>query len=346
MDKKKQDFSIAYFIVAMALMFFVQYTLLTKQVETISYSQFKALVKKGQVAELVVGDKTINGSIKVEGLKEIFGPEKITELGESAKKPLLFLVIRVEDPGLTADLEAAGIPFQGELTSYWLPTILSWVVPMVIFFLLWNFLLNRMGGGAGGGLMQIGKSKAKVYIEKSTGVSFADVAGIDEAEEELVEVVEFLKHPEKYQRLGGHLPKGVLLIGPPGTGKTLLARAVAGEAGVPFFSISGSDFVEMFVGVGAARRGCAIYSPRPWSTRRALFSSMSWMPSAKPAASICSAATTSASRRSISCSPRWTASTRVRASSSWPPPTGPRCWIRPCSAPAGSTGRCSSTSPM
>jgi len=117
---------------------------------------------------------------------------------------------------------------------------------------LWNFLSNRMGG-ASGGLMQIGKSKAKVYIEKSTGVTFADVEGIEEAEEELIEVVEFLKHPEKYQRLGGHLPKGVLLVGPPGTGKTLLARAVAGEAGVPFFSISGSDFVEMFVGVGAAR---------------------------------------------------------------------------------------------
>jgi cell division protease FtsH len=252
-EKKQQDFSIVYFIVAMALMFVAQYALLTKQVETIGYSQFKALVKKGQVAELIVGDKTINGSIKIEGLKEIFAPEKITELDDRAKKPLPFAVVRVDDPRLTAELEEAGIPFKGELTSYWLPTILSWVVPMVIFFLLWNFLLNRMGGGAGGGLMQIGKSKAKLYLEKSTGVSFADVAGIDEAEDELVEVVEFLKHPEKYQRLGGHLPKGVLLVGPPGTGKTLLARAVAGEAGVPFFSISGSDFVEMFVGVGAAR---------------------------------------------------------------------------------------------
>src|SRR6516162_3206680 len=108
-------------------------------------------------------------------------------------------------------------------------------------------------GGAQSGLMQIGKSKAKVYIEKKTGVTFADVAGIDEAEEELVEVVEFLKKPEKYQRLGGHIPKGVLLLGPPGTGKMLLARAVAGEAEVPFFSISGSDFVELFAGVGASR---------------------------------------------------------------------------------------------
>jgi cell division protease FtsH len=129
-------------------------------------------------------------------------------------------------------------------------TILSWVVPVALFFLVWSYLMKRMGGG-GAGLMQIGKSKAKVYIEKKTGVTFADVEGIDEAKEELIEVVEFLKSPEKYQRLGGHIPKGVLLLGPPGTGKTLLARAVAGEAGVPFFSISGSDFVEMFVGVGA-----------------------------------------------------------------------------------------------
>ena len=252
-EKGKQDFSIAYFIMALAMIFILQYALLTKQVETISYSQFKALVKKGQVAELVVRDKTISGSIKVEGLREIFPAEKIAELGEGAKKPLSFLVVRVEDQQLTAELEAAGVPFKGEVTSDWLPTVLSWVVPIVIFFVLWNFLMNRMGGGAGGGLMQIGKSKAKVYIEKSTGVTFADVEGIEEAEEELIEVVDFLKHPEKYQRLGGHIPKGVLLVGPPGTGKTLLARAVAGEAGVPFFSISGSDFVEMFVGVGAAR---------------------------------------------------------------------------------------------
>jgi cell division protease FtsH len=252
-EKRKQDFSIAYFMVALAMIFILQYALLTKQVETISYSQFKALVKKGQVAELVVRDKTISGSIKVDGLKEIFSPEKIKELGEGATKPLSFLVVRVEDQQLTAELEAAGVPFKGEVTSDWLPTVLSWVVPIIIFFVLWNFLIIRMGGGAGGNLMQIGKSKAKVYIEKSTGVTFADVEGIEEAEEELIEVVDFLKHPEKYQRLGGHIPKGVLLVGPPGTGKTLLARAVAGEAGVPFFSISGSDFVEMFVGVGAAR---------------------------------------------------------------------------------------------
>jgi cell division protease FtsH len=158
----------------------------------------------------------------------------------------------VEDADLTAELERAGVSFKGEIASEWLMNILSWVLPVVVFVAMWVLLSSRLTG-PGGGFMQVGKSRAKVYIEKKTGVTFADVEGIDEAEEELIEVVEFLKHPEKYQRLGGHLPKGVLLVGPPGTGKTLLARAVAGEAGVPFFSISGSDFVEMFVGVGAAR---------------------------------------------------------------------------------------------
>src|SRR5262245_508864 len=151
------------------------------------------------------------------------------------KTPLPFIVVRVDDPELTSDLEQPGVQFKGEVTNEWVATPLSWVVPVVLFFFLLSYLLKRMGSG--GGLMQIGKSKAKVYIEKKTGVTFADVEGIDEAEEELVEVVEFLKNPQKYQRLGGRIPKGVLLVGPPGTGKTLLARAVAGEAGVPFFSI-------------------------------------------------------------------------------------------------------------
>jgi cell division protease FtsH len=250
--KQQVDFSLLYFIAALGLMFFSQYLLFKSPAETLSYSQFKALVKQHQVTDIVVRQKDISGAIKPEAIKDVLTAQRIKELGERAQKPLPFNVVRVEDTRLTEDLEQAGIPFKGEATSDWVPVILSWVLPVIIFFALWSFLSNRMGG-AGGGLMQIGKSKAKVYIEKSTGVTFADVEGIDEAEEELIEVVEFLKHPEKYQRLGGHLPKGVLLVGPPGTGKTLLARAVAGEAGVPFFSISGSDFVEMFVGVGAAR---------------------------------------------------------------------------------------------
>ena len=133
--------------------------------------------------------------------------------------------------------------------------IMSWVLPALVFFGIWTFLARRMMGGnqLGGGFMSIGKSKAKVYMEQDTKVTFDDVAGVDEAKDDLQEIVEFLRDPQKFQRLGGRIPRGVLLVGPPGTGKTLLARAIAGEAGVPFFSISGSDFVEMFVGVGASR---------------------------------------------------------------------------------------------
>jgi len=251
MSTKRQALWIGYFILAASLMFVGPY-FLPKISEPLSYSQFKLLLKHGQLTEVVVHDKTIGGSIKVEGIKEVFSPEEIKKLGDRAKGPLPFVVVRVEDARLTAELEEVGVPFKGETTSDWLSVALAWIMPIIIFFALWGLLFNRIGG-TGGGLMQIGKSQAKVYIEEKTGVSFADVEGIDEAEEELIEVVEFLKHPEKYQRLGGHLPKGVLLVGPPGTGKTLLARAVAGEAGVPFFSISGSNFVEMFVGVGAAR---------------------------------------------------------------------------------------------
>ena len=252
MEQKQQAFSLWYFILAFLLLLAMQTFLLSPRVETITYSQFKSLIKQGLVTDLVVEQTTIRGNIKAEGMKQIFSAEKLQELRYDGKTAHPFATVRVEDPGLTAELEQAGIPFRGEVTSNWLPTILSWIVPVALFFLVWSYLMKRMGGG-GAGLMQIGKSKAKVYIEKKTGVTFADVEGIDEAKEELVEVVEFLKTPEKYQRLGGRIPKGVLLLGPPGTGKTLLARAVAGEAGVPFFSISGSDFVEMFVGVGAAR---------------------------------------------------------------------------------------------
>src|SRR5262249_39795424 len=146
------------------------------------------------------------------------------------------------------------VQFSGAVESTFFRDVLSWVAPALVFFLVWMFLARRMAGQGGlGGLMSIGKSKARVYVETDTKTTFDDVAGGDEGKEELREVVGFLKDPQRYSRLGGHIPKGVLLVGPPGTGKTLLARAVAGEAGVPFFSINGSEFVEMFVGVGAAR---------------------------------------------------------------------------------------------
>jgi cell division protease FtsH len=227
MKQEQQAFSIWYFFVALALFLALQTYLPAYRAEMITYSQFKTLVRHGLVTDLVVEQGTIRGNITAEGMKQIFSEEKLQELKYDGKSAHPFAAVRVDDPGLTAELEAAGIPFRGEVASNWLPTILSWVVPIALFFLVWSYFMKRMGGGTG--LMQIGKSKAKVYIEKRTGVTFADVEGIDEAKEELVEVVEFLKSPEKYQRLGGHIPKGVLLLGPPGTGKTLLARAVAGE---------------------------------------------------------------------------------------------------------------------
>src|SRR5437016_234624 len=255
MEKKHRQFSIGYFILAFFAVLMIQNYFGSAHVEIINYSQFKSLLHKGFIADVAIGETTIEGNMKGEAIKEIFTPERLKKISKDVlegKTLYPFKVVRVEDPGLTAELEQAKVPFKGVVASTWLPAILSWVVPVALFFLLWSYIGKKMGSGSGG-LMQIGKSKAKVYIEKKTGVTFADVAGIDEAEEEVAEVVGFLKDPDKYQRLGGRIPKGVLIVGPPGTGKTLLARAVAGEAGVPFFSLSGSDFVEMFVGVGAAR---------------------------------------------------------------------------------------------
>ena len=201
----------------------------------VSYSEFKQAVRSGQVAEVFVGDQTIRGTYKRE-----------TNDGRS------FNTTRIEDPKLIEDLDAASVKYTGEMVSRWLPEVLGWVVPLLLLFGVWSFFFRRMSG-AEGGVMSFARSKHRVFSEDDVKVSFADVAGVDEAEQELKEIVEFLQNPKKYTTLGGRIPKGVLLVGPPGTGKTLLARAVAGEAKVPFFSLSGSEFVEMFVGVGAAR---------------------------------------------------------------------------------------------
>jgi len=203
------------------------------------YSEFKALVKKGAVAEVTIGDQLIRGSLK-------------TTAASDPAMPAQFTTTRVEDAKLTEELEAQQVKFTGEAVSRWLPEILGWVIPLVFFVALWGFLFRRMGS-AEGGLMSFARSRAKIYADDEVKVRFSDVAGVEEAEDELKEIVDFLKNPKKYTSLGGRIPKGALLVGPPGTGKTLLARAVAGEAGVPFFSLSGSEFVEMFVGVGAAR---------------------------------------------------------------------------------------------
>jgi cell division protease FtsH len=238
MDKAKR-FHTWYWIAAIVGILVIQYfAAVSRQIATIPYSQFQELLRAGQVAQLGISDRFIQGTLK----QPLPG-------GQTR-----FATTRV-DPEFAQELQQYGVTYTGQVESTLLRDILSWIIPVVIFFGLWSYLARRIAaqGGLGGGLMQIGKSKAKIYVESDTGVRFEDVAGVDEAKDELREVVDFLKDPERYGRLGGRMPKGVLLVGPPGTGKTLLAKAVAGEAKVPFFSISGSEFVEMFVGVGAAR---------------------------------------------------------------------------------------------
>jgi cell division protease FtsH len=206
----------------------------------IPYSEFKSLVKNNEVAEVSIGDPVIRGMLK---------SDVPTGNGKTSKQ---FTVTRVEDPKLVEELEAHGVKYTGEIVNRWLPDLLGWVIPLLFLVGIWGFFFRRMSG-AEGGVMSFARSRAKIYADDEVKVRFTDVAGVDEAKEELKEIVAFLQNPKKYTNLGGRIPKGVLLVGPPGTGKTLLARAVAGEAHVPFFSLSGSEFVEMFVGVGAAR---------------------------------------------------------------------------------------------
>jgi cell division protease FtsH len=205
----------------------------------IPYSEFKSHLKNGDIAEVTLGDPVIRGTLKQ------------AQNGEKGDKGA-FTTTRVDDPKLTEELESQNVKYSGEVANHWLPDLLGWILPLLFFVGIWSFFFRRMGS-AEGGVMSFARSRGKIYADDEVKVRFADVAGVDEAENELKEIVEFLKTPKKYTSLGGRIPKGVLLVGPPGTGKTLLARAVAGEAGVPFFSLSGSEFVEMFVGVGAAR---------------------------------------------------------------------------------------------
>jgi cell division protease FtsH len=237
-EERKHQFATWYIFAAFLGVMLIQYLWIQyTQVETIPYSQFEQLLGENKISEVLVGSETIQGT-----LKEPF---------PDGRK--LFSTTRV-DPELAGKLSAHGVKVTGAPSSSFLSTILSWVLPIFIFYLIWTYGIRRMAERQGfGGLMAIGKSRAKVYVETDTKVTFRDVAGVDEAKYELQEVVAFLRDPKSFGRLGARIPKGVLLIGPPGTGKTLLARAVAGEAGVSFFSISGSEFVEMFVGVGAAR---------------------------------------------------------------------------------------------
>lgn len=234
---KKQSWNVGYWLLAFVLLLWLQsFWHNVNQVEVVPYSEFEKALSEGRIAEVTVNDHTITGRLKVtEGQKSVL------------------VAARVE-PDLAARLEKYNVQYTRIVENTLWKDLASWIVPTLVFFGLWFFLFRNFADKQGmGGFLSIGKSRAKIYVQTNTGVTFADVAGVDEARHELEEVVDFLKHPHEYGRLGAHIPKGVLLVGPPGTGKTLLAKAVAGEAGVPFFSISGSEFVEMFVGVGAAR---------------------------------------------------------------------------------------------
>ncbi|EEW2545298.1 TPA: ATP-dependent metallopeptidase FtsH/Yme1/Tma family protein [Escherichia coli] len=236
--EKKNQWNTGYWIVALLLLLSLQsYWQTAKTVEPVPYSEFEKALAEGRVAEVLVSDRTVTGRLK----------------SPDSRGKTTIVATRVE-PDLADRLSKYDVPYARVLESTWLRDVLSWILPAVAFFGVWFFLFRRFAEKQGmGGFLNIGKSRAKVFVEKNTGVTFADVAGGDEAKAELVEIVDFLKNPQDYGRLGARIPKGVLLVGPPGTGKTLLAKAVVGETAVPFFSISGSEFVEMFVGVGAGR---------------------------------------------------------------------------------------------
>jgi cell division protease FtsH len=236
--EKRFKFSAWYvFLAVWAVLIIHNYIVQTFQVKTIPYSEFLISLEKGEIEDIAITQNHIQGKIK--------------DTADAIEKPKTFNTVRVEDPELIKKLVEQGVKFTGVIESTFLRDLFSWIFPIALFVGIWYFIFRRISGQQG--FMTVGKSKAKIYMEESLGITFADVAGVDEAAEELKETVDFLKDPGKFTRLGAKLPKGVLLVGPPGTGKTLLAKAIAGESKVPFFSISGSEFVEMFVGVGAAR---------------------------------------------------------------------------------------------
>ncbi len=235
----------------------MQFLLVTPGAATLPYSDFKTLLAAGKVREAVVGQQTIDAQVDLTGAQALLSAEDFKRLSGApvvAGTPLRQVMTqRMEDPQLAAELQAAHVRYSGAPSNPWMRTLFEWVLPFLVLFVLWSWLMRRGLGGGSGFAMGVGQSKAKLYVESEIRVRFADVAGIDEAKQELEEVVQFLRDPQRFRGLGGKIPKGVLIVGAPGTGKTLLAKAVAGEAGVPFLSISGSEFVEMFVGVGAAR---------------------------------------------------------------------------------------------
>ncbi len=256
-NRQKTQFSLVYLFIALMVVFGVQSWLRAPRTVDIPMSQFLTLVHEGKVLRVSLGEREIQGVLKPGALPTPpAGPgDKLRQLLGAEQGPTVFTTARIpatDDYDIVRELQASKVEFSGRIESTFWRDLISWLVPLILMAGLWLFLMRRMGGGPTQAL-SFGRSKAKIYDRKELKTTFADVAGVEEAKAELMEVVDFLKNPKKYQRLGGRIPKGVLLVGPPGTGKTLLARAVAGEADVPFFFLSGSEFVEMFVGVGASR---------------------------------------------------------------------------------------------
>ncbi|HOD74621.1 MAG TPA: ATP-dependent zinc metalloprotease FtsH [Syntrophorhabdaceae bacterium] len=235
-EKKTKSFTFLYFIIAIIGIFVIHsYLSFRSEIKTVPYSEFKGLVAQMKVSDLIIDAEKIQGTMTQQDGKKV-----------------KFVTSRVEDPDLVKDLQKSNVQFSGSFENKILRVIIEWILPFAIIILIWNLLMRRMGG-APSSVLNFGKSRGKIYGEDEIKITFEDVAGVDEAKEELQEIIEYLRYPQKFLDLGGKIPKGILLVGPPGTGKTLLAKAVAGEAKVPFFSMSGSDFVEMFVGVGASR---------------------------------------------------------------------------------------------
>ncbi|MHB1015914.1 MAG: ATP-dependent zinc metalloprotease FtsH, partial [Desulfurivibrionaceae bacterium] len=239
--EKKYGFSLSYLFIALAIFILLQ-SWLSPKVNNVSYTQFKSYVAEKKINSVVISSTMLKGYEKIESSKK-----------EPMFPDALYETPRIDDRNLVDFLEKNNVDIIAANENTFLRTLLSWILPTLFFVGIWMFMMKRMGQGGGGGMMTLGKSKAKIIAQTDLGVDFNSVAGQEEAKVELAEVIEFLKTPEKFTRLGAKIPKGILLVGPPGTGKTLLAKAVAGESGVPFFSISGSDFIEMFVGLGAAR---------------------------------------------------------------------------------------------
>jgi cell division protease FtsH len=238
--KKKASFSVIYILIAFLILALLQLWIAPNR-ENVSYSQFKQYITEGKINAVVVSQRNLKGYEKIQG----------QEKTEPLFPQQIYVTPRVDDKNLVEFLEHNNVEIIGENENTFLMAVLSWILPALIFVGIWVWAMKKMGQGSG--IMTLGKSKAKIIAQTDVGVTFKDVAGQDEAIQELQEILEFLRTPEKFTQLGAKIPKGILLVGPPGTGKTLLAKAVAGEAGVPFFSISGSDFIEMFVGLGAAR---------------------------------------------------------------------------------------------